>query len=445
MKETVASLWKRSKFLFVVYAVLWLIVLLMPIHAFVSTWFGTMFGPLWLFKSWKEIVLGALAVAGSLWLLTHPVQRKEILSDKVVWLAGLYALILLAATCLNAGSLGLGAMWAGLAMNLRFPLIFVMAYIVARELKVDYGDVRHYVLHGLMWLGLGLALLGIAQVLLLDREFLTGFGYDKRETIAPYVLIDDNPDALRAFATLRGPNDYGAFLILPIIISLLLGILQKRRYLLLTAPMLIAIVFSSSRSAWLGLLLAVATLGVVVFGRHVLRKKKVVLAGVAGVLVGVGIVAASLTVPVLRLAIFHSSPGDPSLTEGSTDGHWSATWDGVERAVTAPLGGGAGVAGPASYYGDEPRISENYYVQIAEEAGIVGLGIFVAWVLVIFRRLYDLRPDSLAIVLLCAGIGISAIGFWLHVWNDDPLSLTYFMITGLVLGAAARRQAGKRA
>lgn len=444
MKETVASLWKKSKLLFVTYLFLWVIVILMPVHAFLSTWLGTVIGPLWLFKSWKEILLGTLTVAGITWLLTHPKRLHDIMHDKVVWLAGLYALVLIGITIIDAPKLNSQAMWAGLAMNLRFPLIFVIAYIVARELKFDYGNVRHYVLRGVMWLGFGLAVLGIIQVLALDKDFLTAFGYDKETTIAPYVLIDDNPDALRAFATLRGPNDYGAFLILPIIISLLLGILQKRRYLLLTLPMLIAIVFSSSRSAWIGLLIAVIALGIVVFGKRAFRKKRVVVAGFGGLIAGFAIVVLSLSMPALRLAIFHSSPTDHSLTEGSTDAHWQATWDGVKRVAASPLGNGAGSAGPASYYGDDPKISENYYVQVAEEAGVVGLGLFVVWLLAIFRRLYDLRPDSLAIALLSAGVGITAIGFWLHVWNDDPLSLTYFMIAGLVIGAASRTPAGKR-
>ena len=292
-----------------------------------------------------------------------------------------------------------------------------------------------------MWLGVVLSILGLIQVLLLDANFLSQFGYNKETTIAPYVLIDENPNALRAFATMRGPNDYAAFLILPILISLLLGSLQKRRYIVLAIPMIMALFVSGSRSAWIGLLVSSLAMGAVIFGRHVLKSRKVVLAGIAGFLVGLGIVVAALTVPALRLAIFHSSPGDSSLTEGSTDNHWNATWQGVQRVMANPLGHGVGYAGPASYYGESAHISENYYVQIAEEVGIVGLLLFVAIIAVIFKRLYDLRPDSLAVVILCAGVGISVIAFWLHVWSDDPLSLTYFMLAGIVVGATSRQSA----
>ena len=57
------------------------------------------------------------------------------------------------------------------------------------------------------------------------------FGYDKLLTIAPYVLLDSNQDALRAFATMRGPNDFGSYLLLPLLLALALVIDQKRNIL----------------------------------------------------------------------------------------------------------------------------------------------------------------------------------------------------------------------
>lgn len=445
MKESGRNLWKQSRFLTVSYVVVWSIVLLLPLHAFLSTWLGTSIGPLWLFKSWKEIVLFSLALLGIVWVLVSAERRRQIFGDRLLQLIGLYALVTLAVTCFHARDIGFGAMWAGIAMNLRFPLMLAVTYIIGKYLRFDYGTVRHRVLHGLMWVGLGLAVLGILQVFVVDKNMLTQFGYDKSATIAPYVVIDDNPTALRAFATLRGPNDYGAFLILPTLVVVILGVLQRRRYLLILPVLLIAIVLSGSRSAWLGLLIGVAVMGIIIFGRHVLKNRKVMWAAVGGFAVGLLLVVASLSIPAVRLAIFHSSPGDHSLTEGSTDNHWRATWAGLQRVAHNPLGGGAGSSGPASYYGDHPKISENYYVQIAEETGVLGLAVFTAIMALVARRLYTLRPDTLAVTLLSAGAGVSAIGFWLHVWSDDPLALTYAMLVGIVLGVAARAPLGKAA
>lgn len=425
-------------FLTVSFWVCWLIVLVMPVHAFVSTWLGTIIGPLWLFKSWKELLLGGLGLTGTIWLLSSAKRRQWLLGDRLLLLIGGYALMTLAVTAFNLRALPPDALLAGLAMNLRFPLIFAITYLAASRLRLDYQRTRHYVLHGMMWLGVILALAGMIQVFLLDRNFLTHFGYDKAATIAPYSMIDNNPAALRAFATLRGPNDYGAYLILPLLISLLLGMSQKRRYLVNAVVIAMAVFLSGSRSAWLGVLVAAMVMGLIVFGRRALRNKRVVASAIAGFVVGLGLVIAAATVPALRLAVFHSIPGDPSLTEGSTDNHWRAIADGLARVAVQPLGHGAGYAGPASYYGPTARISENYYVQLAEETGLAGLALFVAMFGTILHRLYRLRPDTLAIVLFSAGVGISFIGFWLHVWSDDPLSLTYFMLAGLVLGVAGR-------
>lgn len=439
MKETAVKLWKQSKFLTVCLILVTLIVLLMPLHAFLSTWLGTAIGPLWAFKSWKEIVIGLLSLGGFIWVLINGERRHRILRDKFVLLVGAYVVLTLIVTWAQHAHLSSSALAAGLGMNLRFPLIFLIAYLTASELALPYGTLRHYALHGLMWVGAALAVLGILQVTIVPPTFLEQFGYDKATTIAPYVLIDDNPSALRAFATLRGPNDFAAFLIVPILISFLLGVMQKRRYIAPGVIMLAALVLSSSRSAWVGTLVAVGVMLLVVFGRHVLKNKKAILAITAGFVVGLAVVVASFSIPQLRLAVFHSSPGDSSLTEGSTDNHWKAGWDGVKRVVAAPLGNGAGSAGPASYYGDTPRISENYYIQIAEEVGIIGLGIFLGFIGLVFARLYAARPDTLAVVLFSAGIGLLVVGLWLHVWSDDPLGLTFFALAGMVVGATAKK------
>ena len=152
-------------------------------------------------------------------------------------------------------------------------------------------------------------------------------------------------------------------------------------------------------------------------------------------LLGASLLYAAVTVPALRMAVFHSSPGDPSLTEGSTDNHIAATTQGVERVVDEPLGCGPGCAGPASYYGDEPQISENYLVQIAEETGVIGLGLFSALIWITGLMLYRARElKTMRWALLASLAGYAVIGMLLHVWADDPVSITWWLLAGAVLG-----------
>jgi hypothetical protein len=164
--------------------------------------------------------------------------------------------------------------------------------------------------------------------------------------------------------------------------------------------------------------------------------KNILLPSLAALVVaGTALLYSATMIPTLRQAVFHSSPGDASLTEGSTDQHVTATLQGADRVVREPLGCGVGCAGPASYYGDAPRISENYFVQIAEEVGVLGLFLFLVIVGLIAYQLYSatqLRPLSRA--LFAALCGYVVIGLFLHVWSDDPLSITWWMLAGAVIG-----------
>lgn len=412
------------------------IIALMPVHALISTWGGTAIGPLEVWKAWKEILLVGLFGVLAVWLVRHPHEAQEVFRDKLILLIGSYAVLTIGAAVLSYQSTGFEATMVGIAANLRYLLIFCIVYVVFRFGGFANNDWSKIVLRFLFGVGVVLGLIGLLQVSVIPKEFLSTFGYEKNVTIAPFTLIDDNPDALRAFATLRGPNDYGAFLILPLLVSLVIGL--RHRVAWLGSIIIVAgLIASSSRSAWLGTLAAIAVLAVLWYGRRFLTSKKLLLVTVAGFVAGLVLVYSAMTIPALRLAVFHSSPGDSSLTEGSTDAHWQATSDGIARVIASPLGCGPGCSGPASYYGDSPKIAENYFVQIAEEVGIVGLGLFITILIIMAVRLYGARSDILARLLLAGGAGIIVIGIWLHVLSDDPLSLTFFALIGMVLGMAA--------
>ena len=411
-----------------------IVFVLLPFHAFLSTWGGTAIGPLWVWKSWKELLLAALFVMTLGWLLSSPRRFRELFGRSYVLLLSVYVVLTLLLAAVFIGQNGNDATAAGLAMNLRYVLGAVLAYTLFR-----YSGLEEIWLKRSAWFLIGVgtfvATLGIVQALLLPNDFLAQFGYDKESTIAPATLIDNNPHFLRAFGTLRGPNDFGAFLIMPIL--LVIAYAKRLPTWAVVSSMFFmswALVLSSSRSAWLGALAAIAVFGGVYATRSFSRRS--VLGGMmALILVGVVGLYAAINVPVLRMAIFHSSPGDSSLTEGSTDNHLSATLGGVERVAENPLGCGPGCAGPASYYGDSAKISENYFVQIAEEVGVAGFAVFAALLAVIGRELYrQAKNQLLARVLLAALAGYVVIGMLLHVWADDPLSMTWWMLVGALLG-----------
>lgn len=411
-----------------------LIFVLMPFHPFLSTWGGTAIGPLELWKSWKELLFVVLVVPVIVWLAMQPTILRSLRKNPLILTITAYVVLTLLLAVLSWSQNGTDATLAGLAMNLRYLAAGSLAYLLFR-----YGrsSPQWIVRAGsyVLVVGIFVAILGILQGLVLPNDALKSFGYEKGVTIAPFSTIDDNPDYIRSFATLRGPNDFGAFLILPF----LLVVAHFRRFprwvsLTMLSFLTWALIASASRSAWLGLLVALLAYAAIVY-RHKLSLKTVSLAVASVAIVVLGLIYGATQNTTLQRFVFKSSPGDPSLVEGSTENHLSAKIDGVGRVFGELQGCGPGCSGPASYYGPEPRISENYVLQIAEETGIIGVGLFIAIIVLVVRRLFAAnRMQILSRVLIAVLAGYAVIGMLLHVWTDDPLSVIWWVLVGAVIG-----------
>jgi hypothetical protein len=408
------------------------ILVLLPFHAFISTWGGTAIGPLFAWKGWKEFLLFGIVPLVVLYLILRPDVAR------LVWRGWLTKLILiyvgLHVVLAIVSPASLEAIIAGAAMNLRFLAIFGLAQVIIASDDSWAHAIKRWVEPWLFVTTIIISLLAIAQVTVIPKDYLAQFGYNKETTIAPYVLIDDNPDALRAFATLRGPNTLGAYLVLPLLLALVAVFREPRNILAGMALGLgtVALVATSSRSAWLGLAVGVVVLGfIALHGRGML---KVVKWGVVPAIVLGGILTwLIIAVPAVRLTLFHASPGDPSLLEGSNEAHWRATGEGLQDAASHPMGQGIGTAGPASFYNTNghPKIAENYFVQLAQEIGFAGLALFVVICGILVLRLWRHRQRMWPKVLLASFAGLTVINIFQHGWADDPSAMTWWAIAGL--------------
>jgi len=416
-----------------------LVLVILPFHAFLSTWVGTYTESLTLWKSWKEVLISVVALPVLVWVASDRKRFYGFMKNRVMQAVLAFVVFSILLTLVMWNDTWTSARLAGLAFTYRYLLMFVLAFIWVR-----YGNVNKEVLGKravvtLIEIAAIVAAFGVLQATVLPKEFLSSFGYEKGVSIAPYVLIDENPSAVRAFSTFRGPNDFAAFLILPIVAVLAYAYHEKRslRSWLGAALVLMlwALFLSGSRSGWLGALVAIGAFFAFVIGKRWWKHRRFRVALGSGLLVGASLIGLALVVPEVRLQVFHSSPSDTTIVEGSTTNHWQATASGLVRVVGSPFGCGAGCAGPASYYGDEPRISENYYVQIAEEFGLVGLLLWVAAVGLIVYELYRTRAGMWQRALLASFFGLSLVGLWLHVWADDPVSMIWFGVAGGVLAA----------
>ncbi|HSH18546.1 MAG TPA: hypothetical protein VK978_04110, partial [Candidatus Saccharimonadales bacterium] len=143
---------------------------------------------------------------------------------------------------------------------------------------------------------------------------------------------------------------------------------------------------------------------------------------------------------------FHTNEHSRS-AESSNAGHVAAVRNGSADMVQAPLGSGTGTAGPASVYNQAPaRIAENYYIQIGQEVGVLGLALFLAINVLVVRRLWALRQSStLAVVLLASFLGITIINLLMHAWTDDTLAYLWWGFAGAAVGNSAAGVAGRTA
>lgn len=413
----------------VMLTILWLL----PIHAFFSTWLGTVIGPLLVWKSWKELLLVAVTPLAIMYVARRPGIAKLLWGRLINKLVALFIVLSFVMTVITQASTE--AALAGLAMELRFLACFLLAQIVAAGSQPFVKRLQQRIPGWFLWITIALSILAILQVFVLPHNFLTHFGYGKA-TIAPISTVDNKPTVLRAFATMRGPNTLGAYLLIPLTF-LLSALSNKRRWLTGVALLLLVItlLLTSSRSAWLGAIAAIITLGLLLLPRQKLKQwaRLAMIPGIVLLLVGIW---ATVSIPSIRLAVLHSSAADenPALLAGSSDTHWRATLDGLRYIAAHPLGTGVGSAGPASFYNTKstPLISENYYVQVGEELGVLGLALFLAINFLVARQLLRTGTKQ-TYTLLASFIGLSVVCIFLHGWADDPTAMTWWMLAGFFL------------
>ena len=96
---------------------------------------------------------------------------------------------------------------------------------------------------------------------------------------------------------------------------------------------------------------------------------------------------------------------------------------------------GVSSAGPASLRNTkaEPRIAENYFVQIGQETGVFGLALYLLVLGAATMQLWRRSNDRLAVGVLATFAGLIVINMLSHAWADDTLAYTSFAFLGFVL------------
>ena len=418
-----------------VYAVILLIIFGgIVVHAPLTVWLGTVFpdySPL--IKSWKEILMIPAALLAGV-LVTRQGLWRELSRDWLFRLIVAYALLhIVLAIILPQDTL---AQLAGFAIDLRYMLFFGLVYVLIRLAPQWRKQIVYVGAIG------AVVVVGFATLqLFLPKDTLSYIGYSK-QTIAPYLTVDENPDFIRYSSTLRGPNPLGAYA--GIVLGMITALLVRRKLPLerkkvlwatgaITACSLVAVWINYSRSALVAAIVTVLiVLGVTMLRR--MSRRAWLAVGVVFVILA-GSLAVAWESNFVSNVILHENP-TTGAEVSSNDGHVESLIFGVGRLVAQPLGAGIGSTGSASLYDDDEGgvIIENQYLYIAHETGWLGLALFVAIFGLIMVRLWRARDDWLALGAFASGVGMALIGLLLPVWADDTVAIVWWALAATALG-----------
>lgn len=424
-----------------------------PFYTAITVWAASHLEHFDLFRIWKEIILFLLAMFVVGFVITHRKWAAPLFKSKLMLLTALYiALVLMiGAYDLITKRVDNDAVIYGWLINLRHIGFFS---VVLLALTINpLARQRNFPWQRLVLIPAGAVILfGFLQMTILPADILTHIGYGENTTV-PYGTIDNKSDLVRIQSTLRGPNPLGAYLL--IIITLLAALsftartLKRRLYIYGGIALgLVVLVGTYSRSAALGLFISLFVLYAVYnksfINKHILG----IIYGVVGLTV-VGLFLLKQNSYFVENFVFHTSK-DSTAARSSNDERYQALTRGIDDVVDHPLGSGVGSAGPASLRNGfgSPKIAENYYIQLAQEVGILILALFVAINIMIGRELWRARRNLLALALFASLIGATFVNMLSHAWADDTLAYIWWGLAGVALAptitSATRQPASRR-
>lgn len=410
---------------------------LLPFFAILTVWAGANFGHYTAFRLWIEDLVFIIGL-GVIWLLiTDHQMAKQIVKNKLSWVIGGYVileLIMALAAHLNR-SVSAKALAYGMLDDLRFLAFFIICWVAALySKKLNNIWYKIVLIPAVIVVGFGLL-----QMSVLPANFLVHFGYSAK-TIMPFQTINNNSKYVRILSTLRGANPLGAYLILPISVLAVLLVKYPKSWtwakILLLIASFVVLYGSYSRAAWIGAVLACLAAGLSLIRIKWLIKYKWPLI-IGGGIILIGLVFAGYSLrhsTEFQNVIFHTQTNSASPIS-SDQAHLLAIIAGIKYLSHRPLGAGPGVSGPASFYNHyrPARIPENYFLEIGEETGWLGMVLFILINVFLGYQLWLRRSSPFALALLVSLIGITLVNLVSLAWTDDTLSYLWWGLAGLTM------------
>lgn len=408
----------------------------MPFHVFLSQSLSLVTGSLDVWKIAKDVVLFfglGLTVFLVLWTGAYK-KNKDYTTFLALGLA--YGFLHLLIWLINKDISTSGAV-LGTVYNSRLVCYALLGWgaVLVYPGKVSINRTAKLIL----MVSTVVCAIGILQHLL-PKDILTHLGYSLERGVKPNFFIDDKPDLPRIMSTLRDPNSLGAYLILPITLLSLAWARRPKARTLLSGLLLLhvwALFLTFSRSAWLGAMLSV---GLALLWTHKEQTKqftkKYWLFLVVGLVSLLVLVFALRDQYVIQNVVFHSDE-NTQMTD-SNNLHVDLAKQGIDGIVDDPEGHGPGTAGLVSIRTKtDVVLTENYFIQIGYEVGIVGLGLFVWLMAFLLHQLWRIKT-TVSTAQIAGFLGITVCSLLLLTWSNEAVSATWWIFAGLAVGVKAR-------
>jgi len=420
----------------------------MPFHIFLSQWLSLATGGLDAWKLGKDAALAVLAMF-SICLVWQ--QRKGMRQFHILLVGGVLYAALHGVLWLTHPALFRDSVLLGIIYNNRLFAYVVLGMAAGLLMAVkDRTKVFSIVTRVILIVSTIVAVLGVVQYFL-PKDILTHVGYSLDRGVRPNFFIDDNPAFPRIMSTLRDPNSLGAYLLFPIALLsariMHMYAYTMRRKLLLVALVIVHIValyLTFSRSAWLGVIIVWIAIAWWRFSSQFVRiLKRWWPALIVGVIITGGALFVTRHDASVGGILTHSTSAQAG-PYGSNEYHLLYIKHGVERIWHNPLGHGPGTAGLASIHNPGGgMLTENYYVQIGYELGVLGLVMLIGMQVWLYIHIARCRNEW-TIVLLATFWAYVATNMLLHTWSNEAVAAQWWLVAGLVLGVTATGKAKKR-
>lgn len=392
-------------------------------------------------SSWKELAASGIIAAAirTRARRQRPLDRIDLLGLAYVAAIGMYALL----PRFFVGDAPLDS--AVRANGFRFNAGFVLLFLAARHLDMSQRE-HARLLRAALVTATVVAALGLVEFvdpawwneMAVYRIQVTKYLVDVVHSTPPNYLnvLTYTPFAgttvLRIGSVFLSPLNLGFFLIAGYAIACERVVMDRARGLTVVALGVLAsaVVLTQTRSAIIAMIVATLLAFRPREGRAGVGRAR--FAAVVALLV---VVAVPLAVSSgLSERVGATAAGQ----EQGSQSHVNSLHEAISTVAAHPLGTGLGTSGSTAlrYEVANTTITENFYLQVGVEAGVMALVLFTAVTVVVVRRLgrvanRSTEADVHAIHGALVGLAIAAL--FLHVWQELAVSWTVWGLAGVAL------------